>query len=124
MAFQNFCPYTIDLEYYKDIASHFEVSEWIDVLLGAIDYNASGYQSEEEKLTMLTRLLPFVEKRLNLIELAPKETGKSYLYGRVSRFGWLSSGGTAAVFCSEFCGFQGGCSVYAAGGGGCDGAGI
>lgn len=28
---------------------------------------------------MITRLLPFVEKRLNLIELAPKGTGKSYL---------------------------------------------
>ncbi len=42
---------------------------------------------------MLTRLLPFVEKRLNLIELAPKGTGKSYLFGRVSKFGWLSSGG-------------------------------
>ena len=42
---------------------------------------------------MLTRLLPFVEKRLNLIELAPKGTGKSYLFGRVSRFGWLSSVG-------------------------------
>ena len=36
-----------------------------------------------------TRLLPFVEKRLNLIELAPKGTGKSYLFGRVSRFGAL-----------------------------------
>lgn len=49
MAFQNFCPYTIDLEYFKDISSHFDVSEWIDILLGAIDYNADGYQSEEEK---------------------------------------------------------------------------
>ena len=91
--FQNFCPYTIDLDYYKDIRSRFEIGEWIDVLLGAIDYNAAGYHTEEEKLTMLTRLLPFVEKRLNLIELAPKGTGKSYLYGRVSRHGWLSSGG-------------------------------
>lgn len=43
---------------------------------------------------MITRLLPFVEKRLNLIELAPKGTGKSYLFGSVSRYGWLSSGGT------------------------------
>ena len=68
----------------------FSTAEWIDVLLGAVDYNASGYKSEEEKLTVLTRLLPFLEKRLNLIELAPKGTGKSYLFGRVSRFGWLS----------------------------------
>lgn len=28
-----------------------------------------------------------------MIELAPKGTGKSYLFGNVSRFGWLSSGG-------------------------------
>jgi len=92
--FKAFCPYTIDLEYYKDVRKEFETNEWIDVLLGAVDYNANGYLGDEEKkITMLTRLLPFVEKRLNLIELAPKGTGKSYLFGRVSRFGWLSSGG-------------------------------
>lgn len=76
--FTNFCPYTVDLDYYKDARAEFTVSEWIDVLLGAIDYNASGYSGEDEKLAMLTRLLPFVEKRINLLELAPKGTGKSY----------------------------------------------
>ena len=91
--FKNFCPYTIDLDYYKDVRSEFSTKEWIDIILGAMDYNADGYEDEHEKLTMLTRLLPFVEKRLNLIELAPKGTGKSYLFGRVSKFGWLSSGG-------------------------------
>ncbi|MDR1219145.1 MAG: BREX system Lon protease-like protein BrxL [Treponema sp.] len=107
-AFNTFCPYTIDIEYYKNARNEFSASEWLDVLLGAIDYNANGYSlttsapndyinkvdPEEKKLTMLTRLLSFVEKRLNLIELAPKGTGKSYLFGRVSRFGWLSSGGS------------------------------
>ena len=94
IAFKTFCPYTIDLEYYKEARREFSTAEWLDVLLGAGDYNADGYLGDEEKkLTMLTRLLPFVEKRLNLIELAPKGTGKSYLFGRVSRFGWLSSGG-------------------------------
>jgi ATP-dependent Lon protease len=94
ISFKTFCPYTIDIDFYKDARREFSTTEWIDVLLGAVDYNASGYLGDEEKkLTMLTRLLPFVEKRLNLIELAPKGTGKSYLFGRVSRFGWLSSGG-------------------------------
>ena len=93
LSFKNFRPYETSLEYYKDVRSQFSIDEWIDLLLGAIDYNAAGYGNEEEKLTMLTRLLPFCEKRLNLIELAPKGTGKSYLFGRVSRFGWLSSGG-------------------------------
>jgi len=92
--FTNFCPYDIDVDYYKDARSEFSTKEWIDVLLGAVDYNADGYADDEQKLTMLTRLLPFIEKRLNLVELAPKGTGKSYLFGRVSRFGWLSSGGT------------------------------
>ncbi len=93
LSFRNFCPYETDLEAYKDIRKEFSTEEWIDLLLGAVDYNAAGYADEEEKLTMLTRLLPFAEKRLNLIELAPKGTGKSYLFGKVSRFGWLSNGG-------------------------------
>lgn len=93
ISFKNFCPYNIDVDEYKEARKEFTTEEWIDTVLGAVDYNAGGYHSEEEKLTMLTRLLPFVEKRLNLIELAPKGTGKSYLFGNVSRFGWLSSGG-------------------------------
>ena len=92
-SFEDFCPYEIDLDYYKDACGKFDFDERIDLLLGAIDYNSSGYSNKQEKISLLTRLLPFVEKRLNLIELAPKGTGKSYLFGRVSRHGWLSSGG-------------------------------
>lgn len=92
-SFTNFCPYTVDVDYYKDARSEFTVSEWIDILLGAIDYNAAGYKDEDEKLAMLTRLLPFIEKRLNFIELAPKGTGKSYVFGNVSKYGMLTDGG-------------------------------
>lgn len=92
VSFKNFCPYTIDIDFYKDVRQEFDIHEWIDVILGAIDYNADGYEDEHTKLAMLTRLLPFVEKRLNLIELAPKGTGKSYLFGGVSRYGYLSAG--------------------------------
>ncbi len=93
IGFTSFCPYTTDLEYFKDVRKEFSISEWIDIILGAIDYNAAGYQSEEEKLSMLTRLLPFIEKRLNLLELAPKGTGKSYVFGNVSKYGLLTDGG-------------------------------
>lgn len=93
-SFTKFQPYEVDLDYFKDARREFSTKEWIDLILGAIDYNAAGYEEEEQKITMITRLLPFIEKRLNLVELAPKGTGKSYLFGRVSRFGWLSSGGT------------------------------
>ena len=40
-----------------------------------------------------SRLLPFVEKRINLIELAPKGTGKSYVFGHISKNGLLTDGG-------------------------------
>ena len=93
VSFPDFCPYTVDLDFYKDARAEFTLDEWLDILLGAIDYNAEGYDSQLQKRTMLTRLLPFLEKRLNLIELAPKGTGKSYLFGRLSKYGWLSSGG-------------------------------
>ena len=94
--FKNFCPYDVDLEYYKDARADFTPDEWIDVVLGAIDYNPAGSKGDgawTSKMTMLSRILPFVEPRLNLVELAPKGTGKSYVYGQVSRYGWLADGG-------------------------------
>lgn len=94
--FTSFTPYDIDLDFYKDIRSEFEITEWLDVLLGAMDYNPEGYENEHEKLSMLQRLLPFVEKNLNLIELAPKGTGKSYVFGNISKYGLLVDGGTVS----------------------------
>ncbi len=94
IGFQPFCPYNIDLDYYVDARNYFTTEEWIDVILSAIDYNPTGYTSITQKLTMLSRLLPFVEKRVNLIELAPKGTGKSYLFSQLSKYGWLVSGGS------------------------------
>ena len=92
--YQDFCPYIVDLDEFKYAREAFSLDEWIDIVLGAFDYNADGYDSPKQKLAMITRLLPFVENNLNMIELAPKGTGKSYLFGSVSRYGWLSSGGT------------------------------
>ncbi|NCA92678.1 BREX system Lon protease-like protein BrxL [bacterium] len=92
-SFMEFCPYKIDLNYYKKSSKNFTLSEWIEILLGAIDYKYDGFENDEERLSMLTRLLPFVEKRLNIIELAPKGTGKSYVYSQISKRGWLASGG-------------------------------
>lgn len=90
--FQDFTPYIVDLDEFKYARESFSLSEWVDIVLGAVDYNADGYRDMEQKLTMLQRLLPFVEKQINLLELAPAGTGKSYLFGQISRHGWLVSG--------------------------------
>ena len=92
--FTPFCPYNIDLNYYINARPFFSTAEWIDIVLSAMDYNPNGYKNEAEKTAVLKRLLPFVEKRVNLVELAPKETGKSYMFSRLSQYGWLISGGS------------------------------
>lgn len=92
VSFKDFCPYVVDLDDYRSAREAFSLNEWIDIILGAVDYNPLGYANSEQKLTVLQRLLPFVEKRINLMELAPAGTGKSYLFGQVSRHGWLVSG--------------------------------
>lgn len=91
-SFQDFCPYEVDLDDYKFARKNFSINEWIDIILGAVDYNPAGYQNVLQKLTVIQRLLPFAEKRINLMELAPAGTGKSYLFGQISRYGWLVSG--------------------------------
>ena len=63
--------------------------EWIDVLLSAMEYEADGFDNMTQKIEFLTRLLIFVEPRLNVIELAPKGTGKSFVFGNLSNMvGW------------------------------------
>ena len=91
--FIDFRPYTVDKEYYIKLREQFTIEEWTDVLLTAVDYNPNGFLDQEEKLMFLRRLLSFVEKRLNIIEFAPKGTGKSYLFSQISKYGWVNSGG-------------------------------
>lgn len=94
--FQPFKPYTVDVEFYQRAREEFSFEEWVNTLLMAIDYNPQGFLDQRQKLVMLSRLLPFVEPRLNLIELAPKGTGKSYIYSNISKYGWLISGGNVS----------------------------
>ena len=92
--YKPFKPYrSVDLEYLRDARKVFSTQEWIDVLLSAMEYEADGFNTMTEKLEFLTRLLIFIEPRLNVIELAPKGTGKSFVFGNLSKYGWLVSGG-------------------------------
>ena len=96
IGYQSFCPYIVDLEFYREARGSFTTEEWIDLLISAVDYNPDGYDIEEQKMLFIRRLLPFVERRVNLIELAPRGTGKSYVYEKISKRGWVVSGGTVS----------------------------
>lgn len=92
--YKPFKPYSsVDMNYLAEARQHFTTQEWIDVLLSAMEYDPDGFANLTQKIEFLTRLLIFIEPRLNVIELAPKGTGKSYVFGNLSKYGWLVSGG-------------------------------
>jgi ATP-dependent Lon protease len=104
---QNFIPLQasqIEFEKYAAQRLEFNLEEWTDIIINSIGLNPSAYTSEKKKQVLLTRLLPFVQKRLNLFELAPKGTGKSFVYGNFSRYSRLIEGGSispAVLFYNE-----------------------
>lgn len=92
--YKPFKPYSsVDLDFYREARKNFTIEEWLDFLLSAMEYDAQGFESITCKIEFLSRLLIFIEPRLNVIELAPKGTGKSYVFGNLSKYGWLVSGG-------------------------------
>ncbi|MEN2983671.1 MAG: BREX system Lon protease-like protein BrxL [Dictyoglomaceae bacterium] len=91
--YKPFKPYDIDLDYFREGRKEFTLNEWIDLLIRSMEYSPDGFLSLEQKLNFLSRLLIFVEPRLNMIELSPKGTGKSYIFNNLSKYGWCISGG-------------------------------
>ena len=82
----------IDQDYYCESRSYFTLDEWRSLLLSSIGYYPKAY-SPSQQLLLLVRLLPIVQNRINLIELSPKGTGKSWIYINLSRYIRMVSGG-------------------------------
>jgi ATP-dependent Lon protease len=83
---------SIDLEYYKECRKNSTINEWTDLIVSTMGFNPNIF-SERQKIILITRLLPMVESRVNLVELAPKGTGKSFVYDNVSRYTRVVGGG-------------------------------
>lgn len=86
----------LDLNLFRRFRGEFTTTEWIDVIISAMEYNPDSFSNLTQKLEFITRLLPFIEPRLNMVELAPKGTGKSYVFGNLSKYSWLVSGGAVS----------------------------
>lgn len=84
----------LDLDDYIAKRELFTTAEWIDLLVQSIGFNPARF-SLREKMLMLLRLVPFVEANTNLIELGPRETGKTYTYRNTSSRSFVVSGGKA-----------------------------
>ena len=86
---------SVNLEIFKEKRAAFSLDEWRALLLTSMGYNPLAFD-ESEKTYLLCRLLPLVEKNLHLLELAPKGTGKSYLYENINPRVRLISGGNVS----------------------------
>lgn len=85
----------VNLSLYKDARRKFSLSEWRGLLLSSMGYNPQTF-TDEEQTWLLCRLLPLVQKNMHMMELAPKGTGKSYVYENISPRVRLISGGNVS----------------------------
>ncbi len=93
-AFTPFQVSVINLDEYINKRSEFSLDEWIDLLINTCGINPTG-MNRRQKLLYLCRCVPLVENNYNMIELAPRETGKTYLYRNISYYAHVLSGGKA-----------------------------
>jgi ATP-dependent Lon protease len=84
----------LDLDDYIAKRGLFSDEEWIDLLITSIGFNPARFD-QRVKMLFLLRLVPFVEPNYNLIELGPRETGKTYTYRNTSSRSFVISGGKA-----------------------------
>tara|TARA_R110002110_G_scaffold364270_4_gene574104 strand:+ start:4619 stop:6721 length:2103 start_codon:yes stop_codon:yes gene_type:complete len=85
-----------DFDAYKEAREAFSTEEWIDLLMQSIGFDPAAF-GRRSKLLQLMRLIPYVERNYNIIELGPKGTGKSHIYSEFSPHGQLISGGEVTV---------------------------
>jgi len=84
----------IDVGEFIEKRRQFTEDEWIDVLVNSLGLDPAA-MTRREKLLYVSRAVPLVEANHNLIELGPRETGKTYLYRNVSYYAHVLSGGKA-----------------------------
>ena len=74
----------------------FATEEWKDFLIRSIGMEPEQLTPRARDMVLL-RMVPFVERNYNMVELGPRGTGKSHLFQQVSPYAHLISGGKATV---------------------------
>lgn len=84
------------LEVMAKARKSFSSDDWKDFLIRSIGLEPSALTTRS-KDAILLRMVPFVERNYNLVELGPRGTGKSHLFQQVSPYAHLISGGKATI---------------------------
>jgi ATP-dependent Lon protease len=82
----------IDVREFVEKRAEFGDDEWLDILANSFGLNPAR-MTRREKLLFVSRAVPLVETNHNMIELGPRETGKTYLFRNMSYYAHVISGG-------------------------------
>ena len=90
------------LDSFMEGRRRFTRDQWLDLMMRSMGYEPEHpYYTKRRKLHCMQRLVPFVERNFNSVELGPRGTGKSFVYQQLSPYCHLVSGGqttTAQMF--------------------------
>lgn len=92
----SFTPFQVgppDLNKYREARGQLTTEEWIALMLQSAGYHPDAFPERRTRLLLLTRLVPLVERNVNLLELGPRQTGKTFLLRNVSPRVFTISGG-------------------------------
>ena len=71
-------------------------AQWKDFLLRSVGLEPERMTPRARDISLM-RMIPFVERNFNMVELGPRGTGKSHLFQQISPYAHLVSGGKATV---------------------------
>lgn len=94
----SFTPFQVgppDVAGYRAKRSEFTTDEWIELMLQSAGYAPAAFPERRIRMLLLARLIALVERNVNLIELGPRQTGKTFLLRNVSPRVFTISGGKA-----------------------------
>ena len=84
------------LEDLADGREAFTSEQWKYLMLRSVGFEPASLSQRAQDILLL-RMVPFVDRNYNVVELGPRGTGKSHLYQQVSPAAHLVSGGKATV---------------------------
>lgn len=91
-----FTPFQVgppDVAAFRAARSRFTADEWAGLVLQSAGYAAAAFPDRRTRLLLFARMVPLVERNVNLIELGPRQTGKTFLLRNLSPRVFTVSGG-------------------------------
>ncbi|MCL5999776.1 MAG: protease Lon-related BREX system protein BrxL [Chloroflexi bacterium] len=74
----------------------FTTEQWKQLLIRSVGLEPDHMTTRAQDV-ILMRMVPYVERNYNMVELGPRGTGKSHLFQQISPYSHLISGGKATV---------------------------